>query len=520
MKKKCKIIYIISILIYFVINFYIYYKKLILKTTTGPISKAFYVLAALILYIIVFYLLYKCMTKKILKPEVFFAFTASIIGIIYLFATPIFKGPDEEFHWLKSYAVSRFEFLPERINSNGSYILCDKLPVSVDRLYKVQGDSKDITYKSEAKSMIYAEIAKYVAPENKIVETFNNPSAYYPFVQMLPQALGIIISRFIGLNVFFQAIFGRFVNLMLYILFGYFSIKLIPTKKYFLAAFLLCPKVMLISSTLSGDVFTNSVIILFISYIVYLMYVSKPLIKKDYIIITILVPLVAISKLVYLPVCLLLFLIPSKCFKDKKNKIYSVLVWLLLAAFVSLGWLKISSSYLFSAIGTSSGQIQFILNNPLKYLTILVSSFINDFSNLAIDMVGGSMEWSSELPQSKIVSYFVYLVFLLTLIIDSSKIKFKKVHKFTFLFVILSVIVLTETAIYVQWTSQYLGIGSEKIIGVQGRYFAPIAILFVLIFSFNKISKKINNNINQKIIYLCILLWQIPTLLNIIVRNI
>lgn len=517
MKKKYCILFTICIAIYFIVNSVIFYNNLLLKDNISSISKMFYYISSLALLIITSIILIKVYKSKNLKPEIFFLTVAIIFGIIYLFATPLFKGHDEQYHWYKSYAVSLGEFMP-KYNIDKDQ-LCDNLPVSIARLYSVQGSFTNITYKTELKSYIYAEVSKCIMNPNKIIPMYNAPTAFYPFVQMLPQAVGIIIAKLLRFSVFFQALFARIGNLLLYITLGYFSIKLLPIRKYFLTAFLLCPKVMYISATMSGDVFTNSITILFISYVLNIIDKKEILSKKQILILAILTPLVAISKIVYLPVCGLLFLLPKECFKNKKEKNITVFCLILLALCTSFIWLKISTSFLSTSDPNTTRQISYIIHNPVKYTATLIRQSIKHFGEWSLDIVGGYMEWGSKLIQNPVISICVYIVLVMSLMKKEKTFEINKCQKIFVFLILLIVIALIETALYVQWTPQYDGIGGSNILGVQGRYFTPIMLLIPLLIPISWLNKK-NININEKVIYFSVILWQVPTILNILVRNI
>ena len=50
--------------------------------------------------------------KKV-KPSSFFAFTATLFGLLFLFITPPFQGPDEINHFYKAYQIADGHFTSE-----------------------------------------------------------------------------------------------------------------------------------------------------------------------------------------------------------------------------------------------------------------------------------------------------------------------------------------------------------------------------------------------------------------------
>ena len=527
-KKNKKNILNVLMIIFYILNMYMYYNKLTAKVSVGMLSKILYLILTFLLFLIFTIVLKKINKEKEYKPEKLFLIFAISFGIVYLFATPLFKGHDEQYHWQKAYAISELKFVPKMDDYWAGHIgLCDYIPNVAEKIYTKQDNFEKITYKSEIKSYIYAMYCQIKNEDYEIIPVLDAPTAYYPAVQMLPQSMGILVAKLLGFNMLFEAIFARLFNFIAYLVLGYFSIKLLPSCKYFLAAFLLCPKVMYISTTISGDVFTNSVIIFYISYIFYLIKRDQKITKKDIAILCVLEPLVAINKLVYLPLCFLILLIPSKLFKDKKgNRIFKILLCIF-ALIVSLSWLKISSSFLKTTDPSTSKQISYIMHNPITYTKTVVVQFFKNLKEWSIDIVGGYMEWGNAFKQKDIISIYVYIVLILALLFEKNKANIRKTHKIFTLLIFLAVTVLIETALYIQWSPRFEGIGGPNIYGVQGRYFTPILLLVALILSnnFKAIDKifeklKINNKFDFYTFSYLIILWQIPTILSIFVRNI
>ena len=250
-KKRNIIIGIIIYIIFLILMNWNYFTQFINDPYKGPKSQLLYWILSIILSVIVGIIILLVNKKKKWKPEKVFVILASIFGIIYMMTTPLLKGHDERYHWYKAYAVSMGNFFQVK-NEEGK--IGDNLPTKVEGIYEVQDNYTIMDYKSAKKAWDYANDKEI---SNEIKFTNNELTAPYPPIQMLPQAVGILIGRTIGLNVYLQGICGRFTNLLFFIIMGYFAIKHLPTKKYFLVVLLLCPKILYISATLSGDVFTK-----------------------------------------------------------------------------------------------------------------------------------------------------------------------------------------------------------------------------------------------------------------------
>jgi len=337
---------------------------------------------------------------------------------------------------------------------------------------------------------------------------------------MLPQATGITVGRILGLDVYSQAMLGRLFNLLFFCMAGYFAIKFIPENKIFLLIFLLSPKIIYISSTLSGDVFTNAVCILLITYILKLRNNKERFKLKNFILLLLLMPCVAISKVVYLPLCFLVLLIPKECFKSIKEKLIICLILLLIAITIFIFWTSIANVYNLNIKNSNTAeQLNFIFSNPIKYIGILGYNIFNYFSTWSLDMVGGYMQWGTILTQPDFISICIYLLLAVSLLNErkENKISLNKSCYITIIILLAVIFAGILTSMYIACSSVNC-IGGLEIYGVQGRYFVPIVLLIIAMIPRQNINEKLS--LKNYVLYVGLLLCQIPSLLNIITANI
>lgn len=399
----------------------------------------------------------------------------------------------------------------------------DYLPRLVNYVFERQGFFTQINYTTAIEAWKYSATTH---DSNEIEFTYNAPTAVYSPIQMMPQAIGIFLSRHIGLDVYTQGMFGRLGNLIFFIVLGYFSIKIIPYRKNFLLLFLLSPKIMYLSATMSGDIFTNSIIIFYISYILKLKYENKTLTKKKLMIPLLLAPFVAICKTIYLPVCFLVGILPTNCFKNNKRRIAYIISVIIISIATSLAWIKLSNSISFSSdLDTlPSQQIKYVKENPIEFIGVLIRGVCNNSINWSEDIVGGYMEWGSAFSQPEIISIIVYVLFAISILLDKEnekKIKLKVNEIVLISLICLIVIAGALSAMYINWTPLYAGVGGLEIVGVQGRYFVPIVLLISLLMPCKifKLDESFNAN-KIKWIYIFMCLCEFYSISNIFVRNI
>ncbi len=140
-------------------------------------------------------------------------------------------------------------------------------------------------------------------------------SAVYSFVQYLPQGIGIAIARLFTDKVLLLAYAGRTMNMLVAMCCIYFAIKKIPfgKKKYYCCCRIFQSQLKVFHH-LSPDAMTISIAFIYIAYILNLAFSKeeKFIDKKQAIILTILSIIMSLCKIVYLPLVLLMFIIPKE----------------------------------------------------------------------------------------------------------------------------------------------------------------------------------------------------------------
>lgn len=187
--------------------------------------------------------------------------------------------------------------------------------------------------------------------------------------------------------------------------------------------------------------------------------------------------LLCLCKIVYAPICLLLFLLPWESFGSRKR--YAVHAVGLGAASIisSLGWFLIASSYLIEfQPGVKSGeQILHVLSHPLQYLETLFCTLNNNFSVYLMGAAGQNLG-ALDIPLGELLPLFCLTVLLMACGYESEKEVLERRSRCLMLAVFGIVVLLTFTSLYIQWTPYQ----SSTVRGVQGRYFLPAMLLLIL----------------------------------------
>lgn len=428
------------------------------------------------------------------------------ISILYFIFLPVFCVPDEINHFLRAYEISDGHLISKEYNISKNNKAGNKLDKNLSKITVVSTKYSDLL-----------KLFKYNSSNKKKVYLFGNTSLY-SFVCYLPQTFGILIGKIIRAPLLVQAYLGRLFNLIVFTILGYFTIKFIPFKKISAFLILFSPIVMQEAISLSPDALTIASSSLLIAYILHLKYnCDSKLNRSQIVLLSLLSVVLSLCKIVYFPICMLLFIIPFKRFGTKKKKNIIIISIIIISMILNLIWLSISSSFLPDSTSgaNSSLQLSYILHNLHQYIYIIFNTYdkyLFYYLETGFGRILGL--FSIILSELYVIPYII--IFIITCLFDNKKDnkKLEKYNYFLLIFIIISVIMLITTSLYLQWNP----VGNKVIDGIQGRYYIPI--LFIFPFLFNNLSIKINEkkelNLFNKYILLFIVSYNVYALLSIL----
>ena len=181
-------------------------------------------------------------------------------------------------------------------------------------------------------------------------------------------------------------------------------------------------------TSLSPDAMTISVSFLFIAYVFNLKF--NPDIKKinlkHKVILAILSIIIALCKIVYIPLVGLLMLLQKEKFKSTKQKWINVVLIGGVALIINLIWLKISAAYLTDFRGGDSKfQVLNILMNPINYMQMLLYSIDLNGNSYILSMFGSNLGWGELVNLNSIIPYALFILLIgITIIENDIKDKF------------------------------------------------------------------------------------------------
>ncbi|XJZ28580.1 DUF2142 domain-containing protein [Bacillota bacterium Lsc_1132] len=476
------------------------------------ISKPIYVFTGG-LFLLLFILSVLALRRYKTEMHKAFLVTALPVGFILAIIIPPFDQLDEFDHFLRSFEVSEGMFVNQVTKQGlGNYI-----PVSlVDTVH----DTQFINGKGYQYEIVKEAFGNKLNPEKRIF--IRNYASSYPPTIYIPQAIGVTLGRILFHSPLMMMYLGRIFNLFAYLAIVYTALKIVPIKKNLFYILALLPMSINQASTLSGDSTIISSAFLFVAYVLYLAYGKVEKIKRKHVLTTIGIGIfIVVSKIVYFPILLLFFIIPLRKFMDKKDFIKKLLFILVgfTIPYLIWNWLNLANLSI-PDVRTHAGvspkeQISFIFTHPFEYAKILLDSFIKLGESKFLGMLGTVIAIYHYSTPNLVIYTYLFLMILFGLVNNETDLEhsWRKIDKTLMVFIMLAVILLVYTALYVGFTP----VGYPVVLGIQGRYFIPVAIFFFLSISnqqFIHKHKDLNFLLNT-IIHCCLYISLISYLIEI-----
>ncbi len=457
--------------------------------------------------------------KNGIKPAPHKAFLciAIVFGISVTVSTPPFQPQDENCHFYRAWQVSTGTFSPVKQDQRlGGYI-----PESLEKLYTEFHPFILNKYNRISPKQLWQTRLIDLEPDEKVFIDYTN-TALYSALLYLPQASGIFIGKQFGANPFWLIYLGRLANLLIFIILVYYAIKIVPVKKWLFVLLATLPMSFIVHSSLSADVLVNSISYLFIAIVLNLTYSNniKQVSYKHVLVIITLSVLIGLAKLVYVPVLLLLVLIPSGKFKGTKVKI-AILTVAIIAGTGTAFFQKsvIDAKYIpyseynvayrdYTALKKGSDinkQIDFIKENPKQTVKVFVRSFFSEFKNMTQGYVG-LLGWGHMYPPSWFAGLAYLIIFFLVLFRykDGLIQDLTLLHRCGIGLIGLGLIVLIMLSQYLSWDL----VGENRAYPLIGRYFIPVfPLFFIMLFDLVKIKPgfSAHSAVSKGVFVFCIL---------------
>lgn len=505
MEKSKKLKIIIAQIFYwiFAISAIMYFRNAVFETTNGIKNILLIPMIIISLGIDAMFILFR---KVKLEAHKQFIILATLLGLFYFIITPFGNGTDEVSHFLRVFKISQ-KYTNVRLEEDSMF------PVAFSKLVDYNNSSKELLKKYKDYINEFDAFSMNTPERRDLIDEYWNIKLYSP-VQYIPQAIGVTIGRVLSDNVIIIGMLGRLTGYIFWVACCALAIKLIPNKKVFLLILCLLPVNIFSAICISGDTVTNAVCTLFIAFIYKKIYLKEKINKKEKILLVGLACMIALCKIVYLPLVTLVFLLKEDNFESKKDWKKFIIILLVASIIVGLSWFVVGSINLAHSNEASKDQVKFILQNPFSYYLVIIKTIAQSGDKFIYQLcTGNELMCHAKTTVYHIISYIISVVLLISLFTneDDREFEVNDLRKIWVGLIMFGTSILIVTAIYIQWTSlPKIGeVGNSVILGIQGRYFIPVVSLLIFIVNKSKMQT------NQKVLLSTVILMQLPVLFQI-----
>jgi len=402
------------------------------------------------------------------KVEVLLFLILLIFGIPMIVLIPPGAGYDEEDHLVRVWELSGFSLIPGQMSPQEM-----KYPsLYRDFAYRQQGSTGILN------AEFWQRFGRASFYENGFIHREINTKSVYSPPLLMPQALTL---RLLGrradlpaLPVFYAC---RFAGLLSYLILVWLAIRWIPFGKWILFVLAATPLALFQATTLSPDAISNGIGFLFIAGCLRATQ-FKEIDWKECGYLVFLVFLLFLAKLNLIPLILLPFLlIPPARFTKKGIYVFLLVATVILFLVEMAGWYVIATAQsdpLMANDANPTAQLRYLLSHPLAFPQIVFKDLLTNGWMYLQSWINGYGYYYWTPPQ--IVSFFFLLSLVTVLLNDSTREQVHRKSRIVFIFVFMMGYLATAGAEYTTFTP----VGSDQILGMQGRYFVPLALLLFL----------------------------------------
>ena len=400
-------------------------------------------------------------------------FAILIVGLFYLFIFPPNTAPDESTHLRSAYHNVGAIF--GEVSEEAADVAMRA--ADADMIDKYPDFPNSATYE-----LLGGELFKPLPPGGgEIIDTIRETGVPHPYIYF-PQTAGMLIARVFNLNAEWLFLLGRIFNLVFFAFSVWLSIKLAPFGKGVFAVIALYPMAMHLAASLNSDTYTISLALLAFAQYLRIAYAEEPARIRDLVLMLLTMALLSPPKVIFLPMMMLAFFLPGRCFSKKKTAVIfrlAVVGVFILTTFITY--------YAYIHRGDGGAPIITFFDIEVYTLTDLIADpvlfaktckrtlevYLGYFLH---SMIGSDLGWI-EIPINKmVINVFLALSVIGAFRLTATERILMIRDRVQFFSIFFLAALGTAVIMFVSWTP----VGSWDIIGIQGRYFLPAFPLFIL----------------------------------------
>ena len=457
-----------------------------------------------LIFIIIFFVINYFINKKDIKEEKFWLLVSFVYIIASMFLIPPYQVPDELIHYVNTVNLSQIDYSKNLYNQfkekeiivpEGNSCIAYTSPQKVDKL--VDADEFKGCFNNRSNNVLKTDW--HINTKSK--------TGY------ILAAIAFKIADFFSNSPMILFYSGRIINTLLSIGIIYLAIKKGYHYRLLLLSIATIPMFLQMMVSYSYDSILNMISVLIVFGVISLKYNVRSSLFKWSIVFTICGILISDIKLIYLPIFLLLLCVPDEKFKNKYLKILYVVLLMVITYYIGqfIRWYVEYDPNDVQGLSTALFNDQkFNYLNLKEHPLMIFSLAFYTLKYQAVFYIRGLFGYFGwfryKFSDILIFAYCLYMIYLLLTNKGIDKSKWKKI--------IICIGLLVTTAgifasMYFGWTRP--GVGFVE--GVQGRYFIPLVLPFMLILFPKQRKLEQNNSINYSFInimliqYILILLF-------------
>ena len=442
--------------------------------------------------------------------ERFFVWAALGLGIMFCIVLPPLSAPDEASHYISSYELSNRLLGREACTEDSQvYIrpqdcliedMTDILKDDGSGYREGRGDEGTVILGQELTEETYRWIYRERLEEDRenTWQTEEGAAAlqaeqclsYQPTVRTtpmayVPQAVGITISRLLGLGPVGLLFFGRLMNLFFFTAMGYLAIRRMPFGKEILFGVYMLPMTLHLASSFSYDVMILACSGYFAAICLDLAYRAERVRAADVLLLALLMGVMGPCKMVYGVITGYCLLIPIKKFGGIRNWVISAVLVLgaFCGAMIAVNrntvamYAEASESYVAWAQETGYTFSQ-LIHSPLLVIKMCYNTLMWQGEQLYSGMIGsalGNMDPVLNTPYVVVLALTAILA-VLALKKPGENVWMGALSRAWIWFLSLTCLSALMFSMLLAWTP----VTASMIQGVQGRYLLPLLPMILL----------------------------------------
>ena len=318
---------------------------------------------------------------------------------------------------------------------------------------------------------------------NDMVEIESDVYNYSPVAVVLyfPAILGILAGRALSLGGVLTYMLARLFMAAVYSVLTYIALKKIPVGKNVLALIMLLPMMTSRVACISEDCVLYAVIFLYIAYVMNAVFSERVIRPHEAAVMVCAgVFMAAFKGGIYIPLLLLMFLIPKQNFGNRM-KYPAVVACAVLLAVVVFGAVNYNIFIDVAALGAGSENelmwtdsegytLRRMFTHPKEAACMLFNTIFFMGGTHYSEMLASGFGWLQIYTSAFPTAAFTVLLTLSLLNTEGKEICFGgKQRAISLIAVFLSIFIIV-ISMWIFWTP----VGSSHIVGIQGRYFIPL----------------------------------------------